>query len=134
MPNETIVFADPGDTVVVKARAASPVAPFDESAHREDLRKYRSFLRIHCEQIGHLLGGGELVDPTKLLMDAEREIPNIPSTLMRSGMTIPEITSLTAIEFRRSKRWCHPDEIAGDMAEALAKLLFKEVDQEIPKK
>lgn len=134
MSTETTVFLKQGDTLVVKARTASPEAPFDARAHQEGLDRYRRFLQVHFEQIGHLLGGGEPVDPTKLLMDAEREIPTIPDDLTKSGMTIPEIISMTAIEFRHSKRWCHPDEIAGDMAEALTKLLFKEVDQKIPRR
>lgn len=127
MPNETVIFVDPGDTVVVRARTKSSMAPFDESAHQEGLDRYRRFLQVHSKQIGHLLGGEEPDDAIKLLMDAEREIPNIPRTLIQSGMTIPEIISMTAIEFR-------PSEVAGDMSEAVVRLLFNEVAQGIPKK
>ena len=132
MPNEIIVFVDPGDTVVVKARV--PAGTFDVQAHNVVLEGYRRFVQIHFQQIEYLLGGEEPDDAIKLLMDAEREIPNIPNTLMQSGMTIQEITSLTAIELRRSERWCQPEEIAGDMSKALVKLLFKEVTPGIPKK
>lgn len=132
MSNETIVFADPGDTVVVKVRATSPTVSFDARAHRKGLDQYRQFVESHWEPIEHLLGG-QPEDQDSLLMDAGRQLPYLIDALRKSKMKPEEVISLTAQILRGSTRWSGPPEKAGDMGQAVVNLLAQ-VAQGIPKK
>ncbi len=132
MPNETVVFVDPGDRVTVKARPAPTRRNFDAQAHQEGLDEYRQFVETHFEQIGFLLGG-QPEDKIKFLMDTARALPDVIASLKQTGMRPAEIVSYTATVLKGSERWSQPDEIAGDMAEALVRLL-KEVAEGLPKK
>lgn len=132
MSNETTVFLNQGDTVVVKVRTASPIAPFDESVHQEGLGQYRRFVQTHFEQIGYLLGG-KPEDQDSLLMDAERQLPYLITALRHAIMTPEEVVSFTADALRSSPNWSQSDVVAGDMAECLVNLL-SEVAKGIPKK
>lgn len=132
MSNETIVFADQGDTVIVQVRRASPTTPFDESAHQEGLNEYRRFIQAHFEQIGYLLGG-QPEDQDSLLMTTEGELPDLIKALRQTRMRPEEIISLTAQVLRSSPNWNQPDEVAGDMAGRFVDLLAQ-VAQGIPKK
>lgn len=130
MPNEIIINLQPGEERVFRVKA--PRTPFDYQPSQEGLEAYRRFAEAHWEQIEYLLGG-QPEDQDSLLMDAQRELPEIIDAVRRSRIPQPELVSLTAGIFRSSGRWSGPPEKAGDMGQALVNLLAQ-VAQGIPKK
>lgn len=132
MSNEIIVFANQDDTVIVKVRRAPPMAPFDARLHQESLNTHRRFVQAHAREIGYLLGK-KPEDQDSFLMTTEGELPDLIKALRQTRMRPEEIISLTAQVLRSSPNWNQPDEVAGDMGQALVNLLAQ-VAQGIPKK
>lgn len=130
MSNEIIINLEPGEERVLRIKA--PRTPFDYQPSQEGLDAYRRFVESHWGQIEDLLGG-KPEDQDSLLMDAERELPDIIDAVRKSRIPQPELVSLTAGIFRSSGRWNGPPEKAGDMAGRFVDLLAQ-VAQGIPKK